>query len=706
MGPIGVEPIDNPEATWDIDINTEEIRNLRQRYTISDDDFARVVETAANIMSNFPNPQGTPREATGLALGKVQSGKTLSFTTLIALASSNQYKIIVVLAGTKKTLLKQTQDRLEKDLGLLQTEIAHNILIYPNPLMRDLYSIRSVLDTGRCALIVCMKNRSRIRHVIRLLSSQELLNRSPVLIIDDEGDEASLNTQYRNGEESSTYRSIRELRDSIPKHAYVAYTATPQANLLLQQIDTLSPDFCVLVEPGEGYCGGSTFFGENIDQYIGAIPNEQVEIIDNGGMPESLQEALAIFYVGAAIRHIRKPGDIHSMLIHTSSRMEDHATIMRSLTGMHENWRDRIRLNDTDPIKQALIRRFHSAYEDLVEAINNPPTWDAILQKLDFELRSTQIWIFNSSEIRAGIEPRFQLENNIVIGGNMLGRGVTIKNLTVTYITRRAEGETNADTMEQRARWFGYKKEYLDLCRVYMTNQLRHDYIDLLQHEDDFWESLRRHIRQGIPVTEWPRFFRLDSAGLRPTRANVASFEQFRPHGWERMQPTIDISLANSNLTFINDFFSSRDLEPLLIGNITHQIFKNCPIPEVVNELISKITPGSNWDPGYMSEYLLRLFVSNRLRNIDVVIMRGDNDGFRLRSPNDGQINMMQGSNRSPGDPLYYPGDSNIHNNMPQLQVHKILYVDGDTRVRTCALALYIPEIEAFNMSFVVRADD
>ena len=95
--------------------------------------------------------------------------------------------------------------------------------------------------------------------------------------------------------------------------------------------------------------------------------------------------------------------------------------------------------------------------------------------------------------------------------GICLDGGVTIEGLAVTYITRRAQNETNADTMEQRARWFGYKQSYLDLCRIFVSIQLRDDYTELLRHEDDFWEALRRNQRQGLSIRDWPRMLTLNS---------------------------------------------------------------------------------------------------------------------------------------------------------------------------------------------------
>ncbi len=165
---------------------------------------------------------------------------------------------------------------------------------------------------------------------------------------------------------------------------------------------------------------------------------------------------------------------------------------------------------DNNPAYTNLMRLFREAYDDLCTTVQNPPTWDAVRLQLRDEIR-LEVWMVNSLPLgRDPVGTPFRLKNNILIGGNMLGRGVTIRDLAVTYITRRAQNETNADTMEQRARWFGYKNRYLDVCRIFLTAQLRDEYTQLLRFEDDFWDGLSRNQRQGLSIRQWPRMFALD----------------------------------------------------------------------------------------------------------------------------------------------------------------------------------------------------
>ena len=235
---IGIDPLSTATELWGPSIDGEEIQRLRSRYQerVGDDEWDDVVETAASILGRCPTPADNDRRVTGLALGKVQSGKTLSYTSLIALAIDNGYRITVVLAGTKNPLLEQNYTRLYNDLEARRP----NLTPFRNPIPQDAEVIRSVLHGGGHALIVVLKNRKRLEDARRVLATSELSG-FPTLIIDDEGDEASLNTQFRRGRRSAIYESILRLRAALRVHAYVAYTATPQANLLISGIDGLSP---------------------------------------------------------------------------------------------------------------------------------------------------------------------------------------------------------------------------------------------------------------------------------------------------------------------------------------------------------------------------------------------------------------------------------------------------------------------------------
>ena len=705
---IGVDPLSTAMELWGPSIDGEEIRRLRSRYEdrVSDDEWDDVVETAASILGRCPTPTDNNRRVTGLALGKVQSGKTLSYTSLIALGIDNGYRVTVVLAGTKNPLLEQNYTRLYNDLEARRP----NLTPFRNPIPQDADVIRSVLHGGGHALIVVLKHGRRLEDARRVLATPELRG-FPALIIDDEGDEASLNTQFRHARRSPIYRNILALRDALNVHAYVAYTATPQANLLISGIDGLSPDFGILVEPGQGYCGGATFFGSDRDRFVRTVPLAEAEEEHVWGIPNGLRQAISIFLVGGAIRHLRESNAWHSMLIHNSNLRADHERLQTAIRNLVGLWRERLGLPDDDPATRELMDLMRVAYDDLCSTVHDPPTWEQVRRQLRDEIWLVEVWMVNSLPLgRDPIGTPFRLKNNILVGGNMLGRGVTIEGLAVTYITRRAKNETNADTMEQRARWFGYKRDYLDVCRIFVTTQLRDDYTEILRHEDDFWEALRRNQRQRLSIREWPRMLSLDmNMGLKPTRSNVASYRRFRSGGWDIQNRLIeDEAVAERNLHNARAFFAQYETATLKrFGNVEHLVVEDCSTEEVLSRLLANIeAEGTDWDSSYTSEYLARMLLAGVLPSLDVVLMSGGET--RERTKRRGRVNPMQG--RTPGrdssDPAYYPGDENIHEGRVQLQVH-VIRVRGeglDHPVETTALGLFVPsDDQRFDLRYVVR---
>lgn len=699
----GLEPEERESSRWEINLESPELEHLRERYAdIPQEQFNRIVASSVNILSRCPNPQERTGRETGLAIGKIQSGKTLSFTSLIGLAASNGYRIIVVLAGTKKSLLDQTYERLRRDLGITNPQNISRIYIQKNPRINLTEGVINALESGRCALFVVLKHTNHIDGVRELIES---LRRHPTLIIDDEGDEASLNNYFRRGQQSATYASIMRLRNYVQNNAYLAYTATPQANLLLSTIDGLSPDFCELIEPGEGYCGGAEFFGPRINNYIRTVTDVDEDAADDGRIPDSLRDALAIFFVGAVIRHSRSPRQRHSMLIHLSVRTSSHSRTHESVSRLLRIWKDRLHLRENDPGRVELVNLFKRAYDDLSTTINNIDSWETVQNKLLHELSACELHMVNSLPQGVQIaESSFQLENNIVIGGNILGRGITIQELAVSYMARRARVSTNADTVEQRARWFGYKQDYLDLVRIFIPQRVRDDYEGLLVHEDDFWESLRRNLIQGIPLSQWPRMLILDPGlGINPTRSSVVRYRRFQPVGWEMQRvPISDQHVVELNKSKADSFFGSHAGRTEQIGGTSHLFVMDCPTNEVINLVRDINTSSTDWDTAYITEYLERLLLQdNALPTLDVVFMQEGNLRIRALDSNGKIDELMQGPNP------HYPGDRNIHNDRAQLQIHYIqCQMGGVDTIKTTALAIYIPNQPEFNLSFIVRGGE
>ena len=268
--PIATRPL-KPGVTWS-PIQKEHATGVVERGLSDVAARAKLIQSAAEILGSGVNPALSKGTATGLVVGHVQSGKTLSFTTVIGLARDNGFPLVIVIAGNKDPLLTQSHQRLARDLNVEGGEGLPAWIMAKNPRAQDnqyeqllRQTIANWRDKTRDAdekptlLLTVLKQNHRLRSLATLLRKLDLRG-VPALVIDDEADQASLNTKVNTGEESTTYRRLRELRDELPCHTFLQYTATPQAPLLINIADTLSPDFVRVLEPGDGYVGGEEFF--------------------------------------------------------------------------------------------------------------------------------------------------------------------------------------------------------------------------------------------------------------------------------------------------------------------------------------------------------------------------------------------------------------------------------------------------------------
>jgi hypothetical protein len=497
----------------------------------------RVIAEACRVLSQCIPPTEAAPGRTGLVCGYVQSGKTASMTAVSALAKDNGYRIIVLIAGVTTNLVEQNRDRLETHLREAGPEWTW--LMLTSPRLTDQPQIEGLAQEWcseyyddhdrRTLFISVMKNHRHLRNLAGLLSSVDLSD-VPAIIFDDEADQASLNTHPNGPVASSTYRNIAALRQALPRHTYLQYTATPQAPLLITRIDSLSADFAELVSPGEGYTGGQEFFGAR-NPNVEIIP--QSEIYRDGQLPQepppSLLRAMQVFLVGVAAGRVAAMQTHRSMLIHPSKATATHSQYYAWATHVKNAWHRVLLLAADDPDRRELLDEFREAYTDIARTCDTLPSFEQIQTRLPVAINQTTVTLVNSVDGREVPWPNGP--SHILVGGEKLGRGYTVKGLTVTYMPRSPGGWT-ADTIQQRARFFGYHSDYLGYCRVYLHPDVRDAYVAYVRHEQDMRGRLEEH--RGRPLHEWRRLFYLDRQ-LAPTRRNVLSSPYFRPRfseGW------------------------------------------------------------------------------------------------------------------------------------------------------------------------------
>lgn len=659
-----------------------------------------IFQNAASILRYCPCPlAGIPDARTGLVIGKVQSGKTSNFIGLVALGFDNGYPISIVLGGNKNLLLEQNERRIKSyyegidvDKLVILTTNANKSLLNPR-------AIKGFIDEGRKVIIVGLKHHKHMKKIAEIFKESSITD-VPTLIIDDEGDQATLKANQRRM--PATYTSALAIKSNISVHCFVSITATPQANILIDTIDALSPDFGVLVYPGRGYCGLAAFHGADEDIHIKDIIDDTEEsLLESRGIPPSFYQAFAAFFVGKAIREYRGDNSHHTMLIHPSQLKIDHTQVITKVQRLLDDWKmkAKIRLEGNmdiayNSLRRNLLQAYNSFISDGVATATFTELENIILSSIIG--CPPDIFKCNSDDDQSENAKLYKI--SIFVGGNMLERGITLKGLAVTYIIRRARGIANVDTTEQRARWFGYKSSYIDVCRVYTTRAIKEDFSAIYDHEEDLWATIEEAHLQGAAFKEINRIFRLANSRLRLTRPGIARTERFQYSEWIR-QNTLVVrkSVTDRNREVIRHYKEqhSDELDELLFSRVqTHAILRNMEYSEVCSELLSKIIypPGSVDDKMFVtiSDILQRSSLDAR---VDVLWMR---DGvFEERTiKDDGTINnIFQGSNREPGDPFYYPGDRYLEkNSRMQLQIHFIKPRNIPTiNYHVPVIALYLP---------------
>lgn len=503
-------------------------------------------EKTANILSHC-NPHNAVgnSETTHLVVGYVQSGKTMSFTGLSALALDNGYRVMVFLAGTKKNLLNQTSKRLRKDLIAGITTNNDFYKIHENPTVEVREEIIGHIESSDkpIILIPILKHYDHINKLAELFKSsdfKDVMTDETVLIVDDEADQASLNSFGRKNskkaeeeeqEESRTYESILKLRAALPGNTYIQYTATPQANILISMQDMLSPKSHTLLPAGDGYVGGKLFFGregKNHDLFNGGlikeIPANQVFHKKRNPlkkMPQSLKDALMLHIMAVAIVvKYFKVDDISflSMMVHPDNTKKWNKKFKDWIEKELRNWRLALRKPEGQDDREEILEHFKKLFPMAVEFYDTEerPTFEQIQPYITDVINDRKVWLVNTDkEAQTNIEWN-NYKMHILVGAEMLNRGFTIENLATTYMPRYSVGPTNADTIQQRCRFFGYKMDYIKSCRVFLPSMSITNYIDYIAHE----EELRSTLDTCDTLAAAERKILL-SPRLRPTKQNI-----------------------------------------------------------------------------------------------------------------------------------------------------------------------------------------
>ncbi|HXA18935.1 MAG TPA: Z1 domain-containing protein [Thermoanaerobaculia bacterium] len=461
------------------------------------------------------------RPATGLVYGRIQSGKTRAMIASTALAFDNDFKIAVVMTSNINDLVNQTHFDFVAGLPGVMT------FTKDNDLEREIDNVKIQLEQGDGRLlIVGSKGKGSLENISRFLKKVHAEDH-PTIIFDDEGDQASLDTNTRRRSRSavavapSTINRViqQQLRVTAPRHVYVSVTGTPQAVLLQSAESSHRPSFIVMLPPGATYVGGDHFFDsdepeDNARKLIKVVDvMEQQRLLAPGsGIPEGLRRSILFFLVAsaAAIKNLGIPEKGYSFLCHPSLKNQEQAVADRKINKFLTSVASAL-LKGTDP---NILKDLEAAYGDLKVTLGAAtPPFDDLKTEIARQLATRRILVINAKVKRQGIAYGKGL--NFLIGGNTLGRGIAIKDLLVTYYTRDSQ-ISQIDTMHQHARMFGYRSKTLAYTRLFIPRHLYYRFSNIHYSDGELRDFIDKH------KAELPNSFPIDfQYDLRTTRPGV-----------------------------------------------------------------------------------------------------------------------------------------------------------------------------------------
>lgn len=446
----------------------------------------------------------------GLVMGDVQSGKTASYCGLINKAADAGYKFVVLLTGMIEELRAQSQERMDNGFvgrdsrTIFDGERQKKAIgsgrfrtTFPNVLTSIdfdfLTANKKVLggipleNISEPVLLVMKKNKSPLQNLISFLDSQMSKGHHqlalPLLLVDDEADNASVNSK-KDEDPATINRLIREILKRFVKSTYVAYTATPFANVFINpdKDDLFPSNFVYSLNTPTNYIGAGGIFSESgshqyqvqdITDADAIFPYKHDKHLVVASLPRSLSEALETFLLSCAIRDLRKEPLRHRSMLVNVTRFTD---VQARLSNLIKDYLYAL----TEEIKQYLadddlwsrhsrLKVLHDTWQIHYSDCEVP--WDEIRKALYDSIASVKVLTINqkseaADRLNYGVYKKSEKGRRVIaVGGLTLSRGLTLEGLCVSYFYRNSKAY---DTLLQMGRWFGYRPGYEDICRIWM----------------------------------------------------------------------------------------------------------------------------------------------------------------------------------------------------------------------------------------------
>ena len=450
-------------------------------------------ESSKEIIKEIPNPEKSSEnyKIKGLVIGQIQSGKTANIEALVCRAVDFGYRFIIIMCGRTNALRRQTQFRFDDEV--LNEQGFSKLTNYDdNDFKRGSSDIDSSRDKPKIAII--KKIPSVLKNLREKFQDTPELKNHPCLIIDDECDDASIDTNANKEkfDPTKTNAEIRELINSFNKVVYIGFSASPFANVFIDannEADLYPSDFIFLLDTPEGYAGTKEFIEKYENNFIITPPNNSESI------QQPLKEAIYSFILSCCIVkecNISLPKNNFSMLIHPSYKKVEHSKYEKEVKDIVKVLKSYLEHPKFYPNIKPDFKDLHKKYFSF-----STVSFEEIFNHYKYFVSNLEIKKLNSEKLRDEDEDQRVLKYQekdkvyIVIGGNILARGLTLEGLLVSFFTRESKGKHQYDSLMQMQRWCGFRQDYLKYTKIYTTKRLKDDLTALCDIEEEFRQDIK-----------------------------------------------------------------------------------------------------------------------------------------------------------------------------------------------------------------------
>lgn len=548
-------------------------------------------ETLPNILNCLGNPNEEfegKRLRRGLIIGDVQSGKTSTYTGLICKAADAGYKIVILLAGITESLRQQTQERIDEGIigytfpknttnkNGIKVGVGQYTKTMPasafTSVQKDFVAgtdkiATSINQHNSIVMFVCKKNVSVLNKLFTWIKEQNLdavkgYVDAPMLLIDDEADNASVNTKQDETDPTRTNKIIRDICNLFKDATYVGFTATPFANIFIdptsvdsmKQADLFPENFIYSLPTPSTYIGAKRLFypeGDCYDnlRFIADIDEPDYaddaykEMVKNdidtlnqgpfyylhkkeweGILPDSLREAVLCFLLANIIRDLR--GDIsspRSMLVNMSRFIKVQRVISEHIQQIYTSVLNTVKYDFSDTQKKnhttSLFAEFKRLWEKHFYNVNDITVTRAlektnILKAID----NIQICVVNGSKSSSKLDYKSNPNLRVIaVGGLALSRGLTLEGLLISYFYRNT---ATFDVLMQMGRWFGYRHKYEDIFQVWVSQASAVWYAEIAQSAEILKEDIKQMFDQKLTPKDFGLKVRDNCSALQITAKN------------------------------------------------------------------------------------------------------------------------------------------------------------------------------------------